>query len=1154
MARDPILGKFATGRFPVAALISLKKERTYKQVRQLIKDASLYRLGERIDGHRRAESWSEIIQRTALERSKNWIQEFGWLAHSITRHGTSIQEFLKLSRIFERSVLLGDYGAAASNLDAIEQGFGKSLWLADSRLLVYQLKEGFTDQKEFLATLQNQCKTPIGSYILTIFSKRRESLLPHAFYDRETAQTLADLRESGMKSLANVVEFYASPWTAAWKENILDLFFRCNARTLVDKYQVCIKILCTLDRLAVQESDVAQLDAILADLYRTTTDERWLRAGSQLIGLEYSQGLAPAMISYLEISDLFYQGRFDEAAEQAEAEIQRMPEHFEFYVLLANSNACMKTPRPIAFGQNSMAHKLVNAMSEIAAQEVDINVALLELHQVAHRLGDSPLGIKIRSYALLEGEGSTDEDLSRQATISGEIFDLKEVNLLSDLLRNSLIKTMEALVEKNLTLGLQFWVEKNGEGGRLGPEVQKEFSSLALGRVSLKKNNYKEVLKVFTALETDTAESTRKSAFVASLRAPMEFTALVSEGRPNDAARLAVQNYAKNPNFLRHVTFEDLIDGVKCGRWPELAATPFYPILVYLNNAKEYEIYAALDEYLTASGLKSPIELVEKIPMLEVDVARVLMRDVMSVPILQRGAFWAKTPDEQRSIRTKILVALYALSVADQGMVIAELAEINKGKLIEQAYRNIEGPKFYLDFAQLYRRILPVVENSFERYLAFKEFEEKGGQLAGEEHLLHAAKLSEADATNTATASTQTSDSQLTTIIYVITGHYLWDDAKGFNGILRTRILHGSLENQLKRIFDAKNLLATKNPDESFVFKQELRGLIEMIDDGELRKGVEDAYIEFTRDVDRSFRDLMTKLRVRAFQKIAAAVMVDAPTHEMTSDDGILDFRDLFSEPTLEHLKKIQPKTALMAVAELQKLFREKAEEQFSGVRAYIASNTATMLNQAIDRLDKALEKISSDAIRGQLRQNLLQAKTGIIPDLQIIQNWFFIAESQDSSLTSFRGIIDAANHVVNFASNEKLGTISLDVSHDFELGVEAGVTLYEVIATLLRNIVQHSGIVNNQQVTIYAHVESGGKKTTVTITNKVSTSEHARAAVERARARIEEVADSRILHRAPGGTGLRRVRALLQQIGSDVTIAPRAADGAALFTIEIRY
>lgn len=1132
--RDPVLDIFFAMKKTRGAIALLKEDRTYGQAREL-----LPRLGMKmmhpdlrlaISGNVKSTKWDQVIVRPFLPRSKDWLQELGWLAHGFLAEAPRLNSFLRLRREFGRSYLLGEYATANATLNAIRHEFGLSLWLVEREFMLLQMSAGFQAHKQRLSEIQAEVTNSLISYIITTCSNRLEPHVTHEAFVRTTRDILDDIRKDGRNSFASWIELHTAPWSFGWLQDKHEMLQRCGGKTLVDRYDRVIKILSCIRVSALNANERALLFAILRDLASTIED----RQLQHLLGM-----LQPSVIpvdlrteQYFEAVDALVAGHFAECARLAESLALADPSCFQFLWLLARASASSAKPIVVHIQEHSVAKAIFNQLHQVALNRVSIGLPLVELNITALKLGDNHLGLSLRQFSQFEECGLCDPCLSNQLTIQSKIDACSIFESRDSVVAIGGIGTTLSAHKKYVCVQLELYGtgDQTAELPKVG--VTEVFAAIAKAKRLAVEKRHSEVLKTLEPLmDAESARSSNEIHVHGGIFARLQLEALVGLNQPERAAREVIRQYTENPNNLRHVPYEQLIQGCLDGRWPSLRSLPSWPILIFLNNGSEQDLYEAVDDVLIEHRRSSPLNIADGTIACEPDELRIILRDILVPQVIARGALWNCTAEERRQMRKHLLQKLYALAPSDQALVLDELSNIEQAQLLETAYRNIEGPKFELNYSAVNRDLTKHLEGAFARYCEFRIFEEKGGALANEEELLTSAREG-TEVRAPEGRKIETSSILLLQIVRAAFVHYLLDTSTGINAFLGTRIRHGSLENQITRVLGAHALLALKNATGEYVCDSSIVDQLQDFQEPNRGAAIK-AYANFTQTINSIVGNLVAVvLRIRVPEHVLTFIERQGQkATELRSDQGILDFSGLFSEDLALELegKAFSSFSSLLSLAE--DIFVAQANAAFAVAREYFERSVAGQIQEALQLLENAIEDALPESTqRAALKAQVLAAKGGYAEDLKIIAMWFSAAKPTEEGLGSLKKIVLMAVRVVNFASNGKLGSIRFGDFADEKPSPDAGRLMYEVISILLRNVTQHSRVECGQEIS-FEHIVDA-KCCRLVLRNKVFDEDECRILIERAKKAIAMPFDEWALGTAPGGTGFVRIRKLLKQAG----------------------
>jgi hypothetical protein len=1155
--RDPVLDIYFSKRNPRKAIFLMKEDRTYGQARQILPKLGMKmmhpELRSAISGNVKPTKLDQVVVPPCLPRSKDWLQEFGWLAHGFAAEARRLNSFFRLRTQFGAAYLLGDYARAKVTLADIQNEFGPSLWLAERELILLQTSAGFNAHKQRLSEIQSELTSALVGYIVTTCSTRLEPNVTPEEFLTSAQNALDDMRKADHDLLASWIELHIEPWSFGWLKDKHDMLWYCGGKTLIDRYDRVIKILSCIPLATLDQNERQLLVSILQDL-ESDIEDRQLR---HLRGMlqPFSTQADSKTKRYFEAVDALVGGDCLGCAAMAEEMTISDPSCFEFLWLLAKASASSAGPVAVGIPENCVAREIFNHLYHIARNRVPIELPLIQLNLAALKLGDNHLGLSLRQLSQFEQSGFCDPIAAHQLIVQSKIDAYSLLDGSGTVISVAGVGSTLANHSKHVCVQLELYGTGDPDVGIPTSGITQVFSLIAQARRFALENKHSEVINALAALVTHDFMRTSNEVWVhGGIIARLQFEALVGLGEPEKAAHEVIRHYASNPNNLRHVPFERLIEGCLEGRWPSLQALPSWPILILFNKGSEQDIYEAVDDLLIAHGCSTPLSIADGTIACDSEELRIILRDILVPRVIARGALWNRTASERREMRKQILQKLYGLCPDDQALVVEELSTIEQAQLLETAYLDIEGPKFELNYSSVNRELSKVLEGAFNRYCEFRSYEEEGGALANEEELLTSTREG-AEIRATKLQRSETSSILLLALVRAAFVHYLLDTSTGINSFLGTRIRHGSLVNQLTRVLDAHGLLALKNATGEYVCDSSVLAHLQDVDETS-GAAVIAAHVEFTQTINALINNLVSEiLRIRVPEQVLTFFERQGnKTSELRSDQGILDFSDLFSETFGQELteKAFSSMFSLLTVAEA--IFVAKANSAFALAREFLERVVAAHIQEALQRLENAIEEaLTESPQRAALKGQVLAAKGSYSEDLKIISMWFSAAKPSEEGLGSLKDIVLMAARVVNFASNGKLGGNCFGNFENDKPASDVGRLMYEVISILLRNVVQHSRIETGQEV-CFEHIADNHCRRLI-VRNRICDEQECSVLIERAQMAIAIPFDDWALGSAPGGTGFVRIRKLLRQGGfRNVEINVRALLAPCRFETQIDY
>lgn len=1135
------------------ALKKLKSDRTYGQAKQIFEQLNTPILHWARSQGVLTNQWSELLFGW-MPPSRNWVQGLGWLAHNFIRYSGQLNSFNHFRQEFGCLFVQGKFEEAEVALNDIEQSFGKSFWLLERRLMLIQVKDGFDAHKSFLSEIYEQSGNPFVNYVAHALSTRCEPHISAEAYQQQINGMLNDVRALQRHELAGTIEFQVSPWTDNWVEFREGILNRLACGTLIDQYLGAIKV-AAYSVEAVSDPDVYHLGKILEDMSLAIDDPQIDRLRN-LFGFIEAPPIDPATLDLIRAYDKFLTGD-NGCVDLAKDLFCRNPLSFDNYWLVSQIQVGMEVDFEWNLPPSSIATELLENIGKVVRNKVSLEIPLELLYNQAFKLGCNHLGITTWQFVQQEKTGVRSGLACRYSSIIGKTSIAGLLCGLGAQPNNSDLNALLKILPESQSLKLLAY--QNGLSVNLAsdPPIAPPFVRIANARRAELAGDSELVIELLEDLVSGREETVIDRLYQTET-ASMFFEAQFDLGLYCSAAENVVAIFNRNPNNLRQVQFEELIGIGKNGDFPSLVGSVNWPVLAFLNNGDEQDIYEAVDDFLNSNKFENPLQYIDSIcPPYDVAL-RLLIREVLRPQVIERSPFWSSDLRGQRELRATLLKKLYEVSEEDQEFVVKELSQLDGDRLLEEDYRNVEGPKFVLDFSDINRRMMGYFQTAIDRYNLYRTFEDSGGILQPTQDLLN--KLTgEERRDRVKEEKLETSEIILVNAVTGLFNSYLWDSRNGINSTLGTRIRHGSLENQLKRSFEIQGLLASKNMAGEYECSPQLLDRLLSFDEKE-RSMITESVAQFTEKINQLCSDLISrKLRLNVPPSIVNLIKNEGlPVEEMVDPEGLLDFSSAYSIDKIRAALDLDQITSVATlVAACRRVFDEVALESLHSVRAYFDETVAAVVAEAAASVELVAQHCMSDGNGKAILENVITtARDGFSHDLRTIKNWFSVARNIDQITGSLTKLIEMAARVVNYASNNRLGVLVREGNGDRQVEGLSRVMTHEVLLILFRNIVKHSGISGANGIS-YRISDAGNDKLLLEVSNRVSTIEKLNDCMSSAQECLEAALDGDILSRGPGKTGLKRVRWLLMQAyGGDVIVSVKSSDhnGAPAFTFSAQF
>lgn len=1123
------------------AISTLKLDRKYGQIREVLNSLPPNFRDDIFGRNLAPQSWDAIEGEPPLPQSTSWIQELGWLSFSIELGSQYLNHFLSLRQRFGHAFIAGAYGKAEAILNDTQQLFGLSYWLLERRLMIAQATGGFDGNKSQLQEILKTCGDPFVRYAATVFSSRVETAVSATKFQEQIEGKAAEIRASGSDNLASKIEFQLAPWSCGWAHANHRLLQRCQRRSLIDLYNYSLKILCyACSEATPQEADFYHLQKILHGMYAAVPDKVTLHL-LQLIGAVPEEStLDDESLEVIRVHDLLITQRGGEAFDVAKALLKENPLSFDNYYLLSQSIVATGLSPGKLFGEDSFAQKIVERLPLALGNQGNIRPHLDTLIDIASKLGDNHIGLAIGMYVIGETHGTINPLMRKYVGLIGK-------NSLAGTLQNFPIDASPLRIRQLVssapdgpsTILLKHHSTGQGDLAKLNaivdPVVLDLFESQALFDIG---DFRTAVDRLSSRLRGEQILAGCAQLFAPRIAEKL-FTGRLALAHYAEAAEDVIFVAARNKNFLRHVSFEDLISHGNEVGGEEMKRAESWPVLHYLDSRSAQEIYRALRSFLNEHAFNGPLGYVEGISAPISDAQRFLLRDILVPQVIERGWRWVSSDDELRNVRAQVLQKLFETSAEDQELVLGQLSTIEQERAIEEEYRNIEGPKFFFDFAELHRRLLNEHGLEFERYLMFKSFENAGGEVVDQEDLFSAVVRSQGSGEKERPSGEGGLSPAQSVLLQIANGcfvSYLWGPQSSLNSMLGTRVRHGALENQLARAFDSADLLAKTTDGESYHISAAVEARIERLPEDQQEK-VSTAVIVFSKKMYDMIENLVSNMmRIRVPTVTAEVMAKQGYSSDCFSEDGLLNFSPLFEiSSTRDLICGEGLDTASAFLNKCRKVFEAAAHQAFWEVQSYLDSVVAPHVAEISETIEAEIHDIADgEEALSLLANDFAVAKDAFGGDIRIVNEWFSISENLEEISGSVQSIIDMAFRVVNFASSGGLGNFVNEGIAGGRIEGIARLMFYDVLLIVFRNIVKHAPAVQDQLVRVSLSIDPDAGSYSFKCINKVMSLPLLRHAIEEAKRCRDEREVGGVLARGPGKTGIRRIPELLNNL-SDV-------------------
>jgi hypothetical protein len=237
--------------------------------------------------------------------------EINWTILGIKQHIDVIKDFLSYKKIFEHQVLLGEYHEALETLDLVEKRLGVSIWLYESKFLVFEMM-GDQDKSIFLISRINESRqneendNGYVTLLLYYLWNRSKKDLSANKYDEDLFNKFRRNRTDFQKDSYSYHLFRLNYYVHYNIEDTAVPLIMEVTNSIIDRYITLIKV---FQSTCVKENNLDVIFSRSQYLYKLTNDSSLipflhLKQHQNLIDNEYFDR------NYIQIIDSYYKGNY----------------------------------------------------------------------------------------------------------------------------------------------------------------------------------------------------------------------------------------------------------------------------------------------------------------------------------------------------------------------------------------------------------------------------------------------------------------------------------------------------------------------------------------------------------------------------------------------------------------------------------------------------------------------------------------------------------------------------------------------------------------------------------------------------------------------------------------------------------------------------
>ncbi|WP_156371531.1 MULTISPECIES: hypothetical protein [unclassified Acidovorax] len=954
--------------------------------------------------------------------------ELRWALDIVNNQYTAINDFIRIKKQYERSVMLGDHENAASQLNEIRSMCGATLWEIESNIAYLAAFQGFDSQKSYITTLTSENKKTFAAFFASNIGERNEARVSMEGYQRRLLEKIEKWNIS--KSFGTYI-YYRLTGNIVDIESIPIILAQEAASSPYDLWETIVKV-----SIYIISSDNKSAISTLRNVFRTDglnlTDSRLNRINIALGNASLAPVLNPAYEALLA-------GLHKESLEKASKQILEDPFDVTTFLVICR---LLTLDEIYETNEKSMLGKAIDAFKSLSTYSNGSAVDIIE--RLTMNFGNFGYAAAISDIAK-----TTSTSILGDISIGAQILSTGcDATAAKTLLHSNNCPTKD--YHNHLAVTYEYATEAGAAEGSMLSPIAEAYSKLEHSANTLE---YSLALGALNYLDSCSYPSLQIEACI------IKPWLMLNAGLRDDCIVSSVQAVVKRPELLHALPIKDAVSDMGYRELSHLDKRIELPILFYLygivagDGSKDISLKVAFKQFLKVHKIIFPSEIGDEKHPIDKSLKVFFLRNVCTQETMDLcGTFDSvQKLDTERMHICKTLINLDPVSAETYE---EELIELTRRLSIEEAVQQVESSRIYADTSGLARICRSTYKDLFLRYLDYR-----GAGLVAEGIVLERevegvlrtrdAKLVQ----NYLDSYDISADTLLVELVEGLANTFMTSPRCGIDSFIGSRIRHGSFEGAFRDPIEALKLI-TKIDSRSGEYESNNHWLANIGDAGD-RTAIDSALKGFSKNIDGILDDAVRRLLFVCDAEHPAGIVSlwpDAESKHKMIKYWVIELRgSLKPDSTIEQL----------LYHCLEQHFFPALEVAVKQSALFIEHVIYTKIVQEVDRLllqvskkCRGVELAGMIATISVLREDLEKAKNKVV-------KWFTVSanDGAERSFTLQTAIEIGFKSVQNLHSRFN-GSLRWDIDDraNVVLHPQAFQMINDVSYLIFGNIFEHSG------------------------------------------------------------------------------------------------
>ncbi|RDX33437.1 hypothetical protein DZA31_00800 [Arcobacter sp. HD9-500m-PIT-SAG02] len=991
-------------------------------------------------------------------------------------YNNEIQTFLKIKEEFEYNFLLGEYEVCENILNELVTNISYSNWYLYHMFLLKEYIDGFDSNFSYLKeVLISGAEHPVHGIFSFAFSRMVDKDLSVKNYknyiDIEFYKLYNIPKDSKFRCF---IESYIEPFEVFFYNNINDIFIGEEGCSIIDRYINLRKLMINL-----LHKDKELCKKSLVKILKFTDDPFFSKMHILLTGEStFIDSPSDESKSLFHSLDAYTIGDYEKCIILSSNHLLKYGLSIDIIEINLKSHINLNKELDV-LRENSLFNEIILLIYNILIKNHLAVESLASLYTLSFSLHNFDIAIQLQYFVNKTINSSNYTFYKQVYPLFTRILTPKIVDEFTSPVKKNLLENFHEKYPLSPTLDffsslVDFELTNIFDSKKV--KIPEDRVLLHLSKILLEKEMYSGVIENLKPLRGKLVNQPHlQEEYVKRM-----YKAHSKNLEIMNCVNLYIENYFINKHLLDNIDYVEEINFINNSGYKKLDIC--LDLILYLHICKASSIITPLvyRMFMRKIMIGQPSEISSD----NFDIKKLVyfLKNVCVQSILSKDVMNFKNLNDVYLERVKICQLLIKIDSDNSAIYTDEIINITQTIKIKERMRDIDNSRIYVDIDGLKEYDLKDFGKNFSRFKKIRNLNDE----ASEEYFIMISDSNDENFEKKQNYKKKyvTHEEQLSKIFFElfmeVRDKYLFSNEHGLDSYLSTRIRHGTITGQLRKVFSELNLITTKDSKTNIYLNNTILIKQLNIEDKNLNK-FNEIMSNFSNDIDEyitfiknSFIQIKTEKHSEALfnfyiydwfnQQILNYYYTNYARQIDTDEDFIsfsIDICEIITDHNLEVIKKF---------------FNENIKVHFI--------NLLESLEKEIVTFDEKNFSPLLNAIR--------RSRTEIQTTIDTVSSWFERKKSRNVHFI-LNDVIDTTEEIINNLFPNVTLNIQKDVENNQVLGGQYFTSFVDCFKIFVENIIKYAMEQNTIQVDLIINIIDFDDYITCRVSNElIDTSDEA--------------------------------------------------------------